>query len=230
MSRLVLFGDSFATQWPNDYAWTNQLAKKFDGEQVNYAIGGSSIEYSLFQFSNYMKKNHRETDKIVFILSHPSRSPIVHPEYDPAKSADKSSKNAINKQWLQLHLHLARYIDYDTSCYKYFIAASVLNSIKNDALLICAFDNCKEKSTRENFVVSEICLFDYSVTHDKETVNHFSKYGTSVMNHFLEPNHNAMAECAYQSFIHKKDMFDPNLFTVKKHNMRDWLVSKIRNG
>ena len=219
MSRLVLFGDSFATQWPNDYAWTNQLAKKFDAEQVNYAMGGSSIEYSLFQFSNYMKKNHRETDKIVFILSHPSRSPIVHPEYDPRSSADRSKKNA-NKQWLQLHLHLARYIDYDTSCYKYFIAACVLNGIKNDALLICAFDNCKEKSTRENLIISEICLFDHSETHPKETVNHF-----------FEPNHNAMAECAYQSFINKKDMFDPNLFTSGNNpqNMRDWLVSKI-NG
>tara|TARA_B100001059_G_C17806745_1_gene569648 strand:+ start:1029 stop:1709 length:681 start_codon:yes stop_codon:yes gene_type:complete len=215
MSRIIFFGDSFAEPKPEDYVWTKQLARKFDAELVNHAVGGSSIEFSLFQFAQYMKQDYRETDKIIFIVTHPSRSPVVHPQYDPSTANLNTLKGdkEFNKAWLKLHLQLYKFTGQpETDFYKYFIVTSVLNSITNDTLMMCSFEECEERSTRDNFVVSRIHLREYSESNWK------------APNHYWEPNHNAMSECAYKSIINKKDMFDTTLFTSgnKLGSLREW--------
>ena len=47
MSRIVVFGPSVAEPCREDYAWPKQLATKFNRELINYALGGTSIEWSL---------------------------------------------------------------------------------------------------------------------------------------------------------------------------------------
>ena len=195
MSRIIIFGDSFATKWPDDYVWTNQLAKKFDAEQVNYASGGSSIEYSLYQLKDYLQNNYNKKDIIIFIATNPSRSPIIHPEYDP-KWACFYKENPNNEYYKTV----VRYTDVNIDKYKYWIVATILNGISNDAFLMCAFDHCEEQSTRENFIISKFSLREVSA----------SNY--PVANHLAKENHTVMAELVYQSIINKNDLFDQKHF------------------
>ena len=219
MSRIIFFGDSFAEPKPEEYVWTKQLANKFDADMTNHALGGSSIEFSLFKFTEYMKTDHKDTDKIIFVCTHPSRSPVVHPQYDPSIASLNSIKSdeEFNTAWLKLHLQIYKFTGHtETDYYKYFIVASVLNSISNDTLMMCSFEECDERSTRDNFVISRINLREYAETDIR------------APNHFWEPNHNAMANCAYESIINRKDMFNTKLFNKgkKPFSLSQWAFQK----
>ena len=219
MPRIIFFGDSFAEPKPEDYVWTKQLANKFGAEMTNHAVGGSSIEFSLFKFTEYMKTDYRDTDKIIFVCTHPSRSPVVHPQYDPSTAALNTHKGdkEFNTAWLKLHLQIYKFTGKpETDFYKYFIVTSVLNSISNDTLMVCSFGECDETSTRDNLVISRINLREYSDSNPQ------------APNHFWQPNHNAMANCAYKSIINKKDMFNTKLFTPGNNtfSLRQWSFRK----
>ena len=204
MSRIIIFGDSFAQDWDFEWTWTKLLAKKLNAEQVNYAIGGSSIEYSMYQFTEYLKNNHRDNDKIIFVATEPNRSPIVHPKYDPTSAAlhtltgDKEFKQA----WELFDKQVLKYQDVKFNAWKYTIVASMLNSINNDAIMLTAFERCEEHSTRDNFIISQTVLLDYSLKNHSKLPNHFEPH-----------NHQAMAHGAEQTFINKKDLFQ--LHTLK---------------
>tara|TARA_Y100001937_G_C7104474_1_gene324218 strand:- start:669 stop:1325 length:657 start_codon:yes stop_codon:yes gene_type:complete len=211
MSRIIVFGDSFATKWDYDYAWTNQLADKFNAEQINYAVGGSSIEYSLFQLKDYLQNHYDQNDKIIFVATNPSRSPIIHADYNPKwacfyKVADDN----------EYYKTLTRYTDIEIDKYKYWIVATILNGISNDALMLCAFDRCDEKSIRKNFIISQFNLSSIS--------NHYPE-----ANHLHKPNHDVLAELLYQSIINKNDLLDQQRFeqppkpkSINKKVWSDW--------
>jgi hypothetical protein len=200
MSRIVVFGPSVAEPCREEYAWPKQLATKFNRELINYALGGTSIEWSLYKLREYLQIEWRPKDKIVFIASHPSWCPIVHKEYIPtwANYGGHETHGEFEKTMI-------RYTDYATDRWKYFLVANALNSIKNDALMMCAFESCTEKSIRNNLIISKINL---SVYTDRDRV------GT---NHFREHNHNAMAEFTYQSLENMQDCYDKNLFIMEEN-------------
>ena len=200
MSRLIVFGPSVAEPCMEDYAWTKQLAEKMNYQLINHALGGTSIEWSLYKLTEYINTDQRPKDKIVFVASHPSWCPIVHKEYIPtwANHGDHAQHGEFEKTMI-------RYTDYDTDRWKYFLIANALNTINNDALMMCAFESCTEKSMRNNFIISKINL---SVYTDRDRV------GT---NHFREHNHHAMAKFVYESFIQLKDCYDTNLFIMEEN-------------
>jgi hypothetical protein len=212
MSRIIVFGDSFATKWPDDYVWTNQLAKKLHAEQVNYATGGSSIEYSLYQLKHYLQHNYKKDDTIIFVATNPSRSPIIHKDYDP-KWACFYYDVSQDKEYYKA---LTRYTDVETDKYKYWIIATILNGLTNDALLICAFDECNEKSLRDNFIISKFNLS--KIAHQYPEANHIQ-----------ESNHSVLAKLLHQSIIKKNDLLEERYFTqplqpnkVNKKVWSDW--------
>ena len=135
MSRIIIFGDSFAQDWDFEWTWTNLLAKKLNAQQINYAIGGSSIEYAMYQFVDYLKNNYKDDDKIVFVVTNPARSPIVHPNYEPTSSAlhSMTGDNKFNEAWSNLHKELFRFQDEHFNKWKYTGVTSMLNGIKNDS-------------------------------------------------------------------------------------------------
>ena len=69
MSRIVVFGPSVAEPCREEYAWPKQLATRFNRELINYALGGTSIEWSLYKLREYLQIEWRPKDKIVFIAS-----------------------------------------------------------------------------------------------------------------------------------------------------------------
>lgn len=217
MSRIIIFGDSFAIKWPYDYAWTNQLAKKFNAEQVNYAHGGSSIEYSLYQLKDYLQNNYNSNDIIVFIATNPSRSPIIHRDYNPKWAC--FYKVAPDDEYYKT---LTRYTDTEIDRYKYWIVATILNSISNDTLLMCAFDECAEQSKRKNFIISKFNLSTIS-----------NKYPEP--NHLNKLNHNVLAKLLHQSIIKRNDLLDRKHFTqspkpkiIDKKIWSDWFQSNAK--
>ncbi len=217
MSRIIIFGDSFATKCDNDYGWTNKLAKNFNAEQVNYAVGGSSIEYSLYNLTNYLKNDYQQEDKIIFVATNPSRSPIIHADYNPKWACFyKVNKNN------EYYKTVMKYTDQHIDKYKYFLITSILNSITNDCFLICAFDNCIEKSKRNNFIISNFCLGDIAIA-DQPEPNHLSVF-----------NHDVMAELTFQSIITRNDLFDKKHFEktnnkkiVDKKLWSNWLSPNL---
>jgi len=218
MSRIIIFGDSFAIKWDYDYAWTNQLAKKFNAEQVNYAVGGSSIEYSLYQLRDYLRNNYNSNDIIVFIATNPSRSPIIHKDYNPKWAC--FYKVEPDDEYYKT---LTRYTDTEIDKYKYWVVANILNGITNDTFLMCAFDQCIEQSKRKNFVISKFNLSKVS--------NHYPD-----PNHLHKHNHDALAKLLHQSIIKKNDLFEEKHFEqtpkpkkISKKLWSDWLqpYSKI---
>lgn len=87
MTNLVIFGDSFTE---NDFEkavpeqskieydsyhnnWTNQLANKLSVNEINYGMGGTSIEYSLTKFYDYIRDNDVSNDICIFALTSPQR-------------------------------------------------------------------------------------------------------------------------------------------------------------
>lgn len=200
MSRIIIFGPSVAEPCQEKYSWTKQLADKMNYKLINHALGGTSIEWSLYKLREYINTDHRPKDKIVFVASHPSWCPIVHNEFIPTWA-----NYGAHQQHGEFEKTMIRYTDYNTDRWKYFLIANSLNVMDNDAIMMCAFESCTEKSIRNNFIVSKINL---SVYTDRDRV------GT---NHFREHNHNAMSEFVYKSLMQNEDCYDKKQFVIEEN-------------
>ena len=76
MSRLVVFGDSYACipsakYPPLETTWHYNLAKKFDLDYENYGESGTNLDWSVNQYINYLKKRKDHNDIIIFVLTAP---------------------------------------------------------------------------------------------------------------------------------------------------------------
>lgn len=87
MSRVILFGDSFLKEWPEENIWYKLLAAKYAAPVIYYSVGGSSVEHTSVQIMNYFNSNYKESDILIVGLTANIRTPIVHDEYDPSWSA-----------------------------------------------------------------------------------------------------------------------------------------------
>ena len=62
---IAIFGDSYGLGYGN--GWPSLI-----GNVTNYSIGGSSFDYSYFQFLN----NHHKHDTIIFVVTSTTRGSI----------------------------------------------------------------------------------------------------------------------------------------------------------
>jgi hypothetical protein len=88
--KLIIFGDSFASDQLNDPAgksWHRVLGHKLNIEEknyINYSRTGSSIEYSITAFFKYMSTNtYHKDDIIVFVMTSLNRSPLLIKGFPP---------------------------------------------------------------------------------------------------------------------------------------------------
>jgi hypothetical protein len=91
-----IFGDSYALD--GDNSWTTYLSENLNLDTTNYSVGGSSFDYSYYQFKKY---NHLH-DMIIFIVTSSTRGSIFtlknnRPEhlafYQNSSIADLQSMN-----------------------------------------------------------------------------------------------------------------------------------------
>jgi hypothetical protein len=81
---LYIFGDSFGEKWDGVNTWTAQLSTALNVELKNYAVGGSSLEYT---YKNFYDLNDTLTadDIVIMVLTDLSRKWLLKNE--PGRSS-----------------------------------------------------------------------------------------------------------------------------------------------
>jgi hypothetical protein len=156
MSRLVVFGDSFADERPQEIAWPKLLSSKYGVPVKYYSLAATNLEYTSTKLFDYLENDYQETDIIVVILTSCHRAPIVHDDYYPAWSTlykfiitDDKLLEKLNNPYLSEHIqeHESYYRTwlrfFNPKIHKsmcYFIARTV-NSLPNKKLVLSAFED-----------------------------------------------------------------------------------------
>ena len=77
--KLGVFGDSYSLD--GEKSWVGILNEQLKSDMSNYSVGGSSFDYSYFQFRKY----NQYFDKIIFIVTSINRGSIFTLEDDNPK-------------------------------------------------------------------------------------------------------------------------------------------------
>lgn len=161
MSRLVIFGDSFAADRPEKNTWPKLLGIRYSIPVVYHSFEGSSIEYTATKFFEYLQSDYSETDKIVLVLTSGTRAPIVHDNYYPAwaplfkfLSADPALLEKLNLP--HFTQHLKEHSGYYETWIKFFnpkihksichFMTKTLDALSNDKLILSAFEDSDSSS------------------------------------------------------------------------------------
>lgn len=94
--RIIIFGDSYcADKMSPNFAWSSLIAATNNYEIVNFAFNGSSTEYSLRNFINFIKdKSIRPDDIIIFQTSTIGRLDFMYQEKHPGTATQYQPWNA----------------------------------------------------------------------------------------------------------------------------------------
>ena len=250
--RLIVFGDSYGQPHEHHWLWYKQVSQSLDcTDIVNFALRGSSIEYSLSRLDYYLQNDYREDDKIIFLTTLPVRAPMVAKGYDPTYAClynidvdhfGPSVKDSNFSGDIQEHLleHRAYYkshakmIDYVESLYKILPVAGAMNLVPNDAIMIMLFDqmpmHVRKLLTKDNLYVPDMCLYHVSEQElDKsnfpESVSNLGM-GDRRPNHLSKINHNVLSECIVDTFNNRTDCFSMSKFQkniLRKDNVHKFL-------
>lgn len=96
--KLGVFGDSYSLD--GEKSWVGILNEQLKSDMSNYSVGGSSFDYSYFQFRKY----NQYFDKIIFIVTSINRGSIFTLEDDNPKhlafyqNIDLKSLRSLNRQ------------------------------------------------------------------------------------------------------------------------------------
>lgn len=76
-NRIVVFGDSYASEWDSySYTtWIQQLSE--DHEIINNAMRGASNSFIVDTLYNYLETDQRVTDTLLYFSTHPMRNPFT---------------------------------------------------------------------------------------------------------------------------------------------------------
>jgi hypothetical protein len=114
MSKLIVYGDSYASSTEHSKGWTSFLAEKLNLQEINRAVDGSSSEYAIEKFINDFKNNIiKDDDIIIFVLSTPGRLNLSYQQEFPGTASqflhDVSTNNSSYKWYKQNRQHLQWY-------------------------------------------------------------------------------------------------------------------------
>tara|TARA_B100000214_G_C23966948_1_gene628178 strand:+ start:925 stop:1695 length:771 start_codon:yes stop_codon:yes gene_type:complete len=233
--RLIIFGDSFAQPYEQEWIWYRQTAQKLDCDEIiNYAIQGSSLEYSLSKLVGHIATDLQEQDKIIFLTTIPIRAPIVHEKYLPEWAclynmdvlADKNIHSTAHEhfeQHKQYYKSHALFAEYNISLYKHLPLIATCNMINNDVVCMMMFDvvpaYIRKLVTKKNLIIPDMFLYDVSANElDQQNMPAlFNKLGIGDMRpcHLTRKNHDVLAEAMAQSLTQKKDCFNVDSFHQK---------------
>lgn len=194
MSRLIIFGDSFAEPYEANFElWTEQLAKKLDLELVNCAKGGTSFIWTLCQYDKYMQGDYREDDYIIVVVTTGTRLPYIHPDF----SLSTSMHPEYDSNWV-------KYWTIDGHLSQLFLLCETLKALPNKKLVIRAFDGMQVIGTR--FSKYDFFVLGNPLVGISTNENYVLPVGArdTRPNHMSEPNHKMLANDIYQISLGSK--------------------------
>lgn len=211
--RLVVFGDSFAEtstrKDPDETCWVFILAEMMGCSILNYARGGSSLQYSKQMLFEYMETEYNEDDYIIFISTSYTRVPTMPEQMDPGWAASINNyflgdlrnidKNIQHRFYSSNH-NAMEYIATNITTIQDFnndlcLIDIYLKSLKNRCCLIPAFNH---GNSLPDIDVENFDLFTASIaedSYDDET----SIKDTRIC-HFSTENNKILAGMFYKYF------------------------------
>lgn len=201
MSKLIIFGDSFAdkvsTHIPEDkQAWFEILSKKLDRDLVSYGLNGTSISYSTSKLFEYLNSpQYHADDIIVFVTSALSRLPLVHSKIIPNYASkwlmylngELSKKDNAWQHFHQNHNFYKMYhqfFNYEQVKQQKISIALTLKALPNLTVILSAFEDVTEGLIDDrldllkndtNFILINAKLFQISEAE-------FAPTGTTYVN------------------------------------------------
>lgn len=222
MANLVLFGDSFCAEYEstiNKNTWWKQVAKQKNLDIKNYAIRGSSLNYSIVKYYEYLNTAYSPEDNIIFVVTSSARSPIVHKDFPPECAAILQMFHMQGFKFEQRNLpqslieHFTNHRGFYETWYRFYnldqhlsqvsLVREALNGLSNKKLLINAFDEATSgqfsrkydfhlAGDMNNISVSEfVTHFDYIRSRDR--------FVDDRANHFSEANHDIFTDYIIKS-------------------------------
>lgn len=193
-NRLIIFGDSFAEtrlegeigtadMWKD--SWTLHLASMLNASILNWALSGSSLNYSMQNLFFYLKHHYNDTDIIVFVTTSYGRLPATEEHMSPKIQANFKNYLAGDHEHIEPEVlkHFHKMKDTYSFLTEYLCVRedfinqvkmldAYLNTLPNKTVLIPGFNEISEKSLY-NLSMSEPNL-GHHVLKDKRC-NHFNK-------------------------------------------------------
>lgn len=236
MSRLIVFGDSFAShrnsqhpEYSKGVLWFEEVAKKLNLPLKNKAHSGSSFEWSKKQFWDYYNSNeYSEDDLIIFVFTSLQRSPFIAadlpPQYASYYSAflqgtlkkDHFAYNHYNDN-KELYRGLSKYYGWETQLFDRQLFCLALKQIPNMTVAITAFtdltmnlENTSLLKKSDNFLYIPARLHELSENElvDADMYRFYDYFGGEVRNcHFSNSNNVIMADQITQCILHKTNKY-----------------------
>lgn len=235
MSKLVIYGDSFASPM-GDFSWANLLAKKLTIPIINKAISGSSIEKSMLLFTEDYKNNFfTNYDVVIFVFSIPGRLHLEYQNKYPHTASSFSRDNDIDNYWYQLNKKYIKWylLNRDPDLYRLNLEGYLQilknfteNNSKIKLLLLSVNDlypifNLKPSY---NFIIPQISLWKISenefdgITYEQWI--EFSKRDCRI-NHLSLPNLKILVDLVFTSLKDSDgSILNYNKFVTKIFNKK----------
>lgn len=239
--KLVIFGDSFASDYINDPAgksWHRVLADKLNIEKnnyVNYSRSGSSIEYSITAFFKYISTDlYEKDDIIVFLMTSLNRSPLLIKGFPPefASEMTRHLDGTLPKDH-PAYNHYAQYDDFYKTLFEFKSLElawahrlNLLMTLKNLPNLVISLSGFKHiedhfkvskfLESTETFLNFKPNLFDIS-TNELVSGTFYDFYdlfkGECRNCHLSRTNNQILGEQLYECVVNKSsDYFDISKF------------------
>jgi hypothetical protein len=241
---LVLFGDSFASEWhEGDHTpWFKMLAEELGTTYKTYGVHGSSFEYSTLKFFEYLNSDeYSPDDHIVFVCTSTIRSPVIAEDFVPRWAAlaygkvfrDEQSEKYRNQldKIKEPDEHFNRFKNFykdwfllqndDLILAQRFMLLSTLHSLPNKTVSISGWDT--ETPIAKSFDKHINCLLWEASNNeiaDGSIWDFMGKHGRDFrMNHFEEQNHHVLKDATYSYLTGNPveitvDSFQKNIFTL----------------
>lgn len=219
---LYIFGDSFAAQHTEDIekinmAWTTQLSQKLNMDIKNFALEGSSLEYTYLLFNN-IKHKLDENDIIIIVLTDLSRKWILKdipqktsfPMIEYFYKHDKKLMRFVEYYFCNAHnIEIEKVNLYNFTC----MVSSITKHFKIKPLIMIAFskkdygysgiDEIEIRKIHKNTAVGSLCSVskkEYSSNYSYTSKNNID----SRLNHLSFCNHSILADKILKYILFKE--------------------------
>ena len=212
--RLVVFGDSFAEtsirKDPNETCWVFVLAKMLNFSILNYARGGSSLQYSKQMLFEYMETEYNKNDYIVFVSTSYTRIPTVPAKIDPGWAAALNNYIAGELDHRQEYKEINNFFRANNNAMEYISCyITTMKDFNNDLILISTYlDTLSNKTciipafnhgnNLPNCIIDDFNLMEPS---DNESMNNKKNpMKDDRICHFSTENNKILANMFYRYF------------------------------
>lgn len=222
MSKLVVFGDSFAcykftgkeNESLNNLAWFNLLAQKLEKQLLTFSLNGSSINFSQNQLYNYINSSdYDETDIIVFVTTSSNRVPFItkmFPQHAGSQwtgflNGTMDTRHDAYQHFIAYRKFYRKLFDFwdEQQCRQWRLdTAFLLKSLPNKAVILSGFEDIdlglsdKELlADTDTFVLinSELWTISQNELHESLNIDQFfRRFRSEVRHSHLSNTNNAI--------------------------------------